>query len=93
MLSDLYLVINRTGVHPYVVSGWLKVNRRFGATYRLQLQGRRAERLLATCFHAGFLLGFFIDPENGHVLPKRLLTSSRLHGVIFLKIKLFLTAV
>jgi hypothetical protein len=34
----------------------LKVNRRFGGTYRLQL---------ATCFHVGFLLGLFFDPEDG----------------------------
>jgi hypothetical protein len=32
----------------------LKFNRRFGGTYRLHLQG-----LLATCFHAGFLLAYF----------------------------------
>jgi hypothetical protein len=34
-----------------------KVNRRFGGTYRLHL--------LATCFHAGFLLILFFDPEDG----------------------------
>jgi hypothetical protein len=33
----------------------LKINRRFGGTYRL---------LLATCFHAGFLLGLYFDPED-----------------------------
>jgi hypothetical protein len=49
----------------------LKVNQRFGGTYRLYLQGRRRSRersqriLLATCFHAGFLLGLFFDPEDG----------------------------
>jgi hypothetical protein len=35
--------------------GPLKVNRRFGGTYRLHL--------LATCFHAGFLLGLVVDPK------------------------------
>jgi hypothetical protein len=33
----------------------LKVNRRFGGKYCP----------LATCFHAGFLLGLFFDPEDG----------------------------
>jgi hypothetical protein len=47
----------------------VKVNRRFGGTYRLHLQGRisraRYQRiLLASCFHAGVLLGLF-DPEDG----------------------------
>jgi hypothetical protein len=40
----------------------LKVNRRFGGTYRLHLQGRRA--LLVTCFHAGFLLSLYVNPED-----------------------------
>jgi hypothetical protein len=26
---------------------------------------RRKVSLLVTCFHAGFLLGFFFDPEDG----------------------------
>jgi hypothetical protein len=38
------------------------VNRRFGGTYRLHLQGRISWP--ATCFHAGILLGLF-DPEDG----------------------------
>jgi hypothetical protein len=33
----------------------LKINRRFGRTYAL----------LATCFHAGFLLGLFFGREDG----------------------------
>jgi hypothetical protein len=41
----------------------LKVNRRLGGTYRLHLRGLQA--LLATCFHTGFLLGLFFDPEDG----------------------------
>jgi hypothetical protein len=49
----------------------LKCNRRFGAIYCLHLQGRRinseetSKALLATCFHTGFLLGVFFDPEDG----------------------------
>jgi hypothetical protein len=45
----------------------LKGNRRFGGTC-LHLQGRiisRSAALLATCFHAGPLLGLFFDPEDG----------------------------
>jgi hypothetical protein len=34
----------------------LKVSRRFGGKYRLPL--------LATCFHAGLLLGFFFDSKD-----------------------------
>jgi hypothetical protein len=40
----------------------LKVNRRFGGTYRLHLQGRRISR---ASFHAGFLLGLVFDAEDG----------------------------
>jgi hypothetical protein len=50
----------------------LKVNRRFGATYRLNLQGRKIRRAknqpkaeLATFYYAGFLLGLFFEPEDG----------------------------
>jgi hypothetical protein len=40
----------------------LKANRRFGGTRSLYLQGQRASQaLLATHFHAGFLLGLFFD--------------------------------
>jgi hypothetical protein len=52
----------------------LKVNRRFGGTRRLYLQGRRISRArnqsesrwqAELFFHAGFLLGLFYDPEDG----------------------------
>jgi hypothetical protein len=46
----------------------LKVNRLFGGTYRLHLQGRqisRAGNQLESSWHAGFLLGLFFDPEDG----------------------------
>jgi hypothetical protein len=67
----------------------LKVNRRFGGTYRLHLQGRA---LLATCFHAGFLLGIFFDPEDGDdVHPKRRLTFNGLYGFISQKVVFFIT--
>jgi hypothetical protein len=47
--------------------------------------------LLATYFHAGFLLGIFFDPEDGgDVPPKRRLTFNGLHGVISQKIVLFI---
>jgi hypothetical protein len=46
----------------------LKVNRRFGGTCRLHLQGLRLnearhQALLVTCFQAGFLLGLFFELE------------------------------
>jgi hypothetical protein len=52
----------------------LKVNRRFGGTYQLHLQGRkinpgryqRERKWQAELdFHAGVLLGLFLDPEDG----------------------------
>jgi hypothetical protein len=71
----------------------LKANWRFGGTRRLHLQGRRSRALLATYFHAGFLLGLFFDPEDGwqYVPLKRWLTFNRLQGVITQKIVLFIT--
>jgi hypothetical protein len=47
----------------------LKDNRRFGGTYHHPLKGRiisraRNRALLATCFHATFLLGLFFNPEE-----------------------------
>jgi hypothetical protein len=50
----------------YYLLGYNAVNRCFGGTYRLHLQGRNISRsLLATWFHAGFLVGLFFDPEDG----------------------------
>jgi hypothetical protein len=46
----------------------MKFNRRFGETYCLHLWGRRinkARALFAICFHSGFFLGLFSDPEDG----------------------------
>jgi uncharacterized membrane protein YciS (DUF1049 family) len=43
----------------------LKVNRRFGGKYRLARNQRKGSTLLATCFHSGFLIGLFFDPEDG----------------------------
>jgi hypothetical protein len=47
----------------------LKVNWRFGGTYRLYLLGWRISQAinqqLVTCFHAGSLLGVFFKPEAG----------------------------
>jgi hypothetical protein len=48
-------------------------------------------RFVATSFHADFLLGLFLDPENWcDVPPKLRLTFNGLHGVISQKIELFL---
>jgi hypothetical protein len=67
----------------------LNVNRRFGKIFCLH-RGERREAEFATCFHAGFLLGLFFDPEDGSdVPPKRRLTFSGVHGVISEKIILF----
>jgi hypothetical protein len=46
------------------------VNRRFGETYRLHIQGRRIsrarnQRKSRRFFHAGILLRLFFDPEDG----------------------------
>jgi hypothetical protein len=63
----------------------LNVSRRFGGICRLYL-------------HAGFLSGFFFDPDHGgnmfiprplrreHVSPERRLTFNGLYGVIYQKI-------
>jgi hypothetical protein len=74
----------------------LKVNRRFGGTYRLHLLGRirraRYQQILATCFHAGILLSLFFGPEyGGDVPPKRGLTLDGLYGVVSQKTELFIT--
>jgi hypothetical protein len=42
----------------------MKVKRHFGETFGLRLQDRQSRALLATSFHAGFLLGLFLDPED-----------------------------
>jgi hypothetical protein len=51
----------------------LSVNRRFGGTYRLHLQGRRnklgkkptSKQGAATCLFAGSCWNYFFDPEDG----------------------------
>jgi hypothetical protein len=73
------------------------MNRRFGKTYHLHHQRRlnrakyQRESRLATCFHAGILLGLFDPEDGGDVSPKRRLTFNGLHGVISPKILLFIT--
>jgi hypothetical protein len=66
----------------------LSVNRRFGGTYHLHLQG-----LLATWLLAGFLLNFVLRPLRWWLYgpPKRRLTLNGLHGVISHKMVLFIT--
>jgi hypothetical protein len=56
------VVMNSTIFWDITPCSPLRVNRRFGGTYGLHLQSRA---LLATFFHAGFLLGLFFDPEDG----------------------------
>jgi hypothetical protein len=53
-------------ITPY---GSLKGDRHFGGTLRLHFHGRRIsqDKLFATFFHAGLLLGFFFYPEDGYV--------------------------
>jgi hypothetical protein len=45
----------------------LKANRRFGGTSPPSsgLKNKPNKALLATCFHDGFLLGLFFEPEDG----------------------------
>jgi hypothetical protein len=61
----------------------LSVNPRFGGTYRL----------LATCFHVGFLLSLFFRlwRWRRYVPQKHWLTLNGLHGVISQKMVLFIT--
>jgi hypothetical protein len=72
----------------------VKVNRRFGGTRRLHLQGRKGRKqsclLHALCW---FLPWLTLRPwgRKRHVSPKRRLTFTGLHGVISQKIELFLT--
>jgi hypothetical protein len=53
-------------ITPY---GSLKGDRHFGGKLRLHFHGRRISqhKLFATFFHAGLLLGFLFDPEDGYV--------------------------
>jgi hypothetical protein len=76
----------------------LKVDRRFGGTYRLYHQGRRMNQarnrrgnssLLVTCFHAAFLFDLFLDPEDGDDMILRL-TFNWLHSVVSHKTELYM---
>jgi xanthosine utilization system XapX-like protein len=86
----------------------LKDNRRFRRTYRLHLQGRRiirarklsesmwqlpSQALLATCFHAGFLLGIILRlcRWRRYVPPKLRWNFNGLHGVVSQKVVRFIT--
>jgi hypothetical protein len=51
------VVMKSTIFLDIMLCGPLKVTQRFRGTY--------PPHLLATCFHAGFLLGLFFDPEDG----------------------------
>jgi hypothetical protein len=71
------VVMNNSSIWNITLRCPFKVNRRFGGTYRLHLQGRRvsqarnqrevdSEQNSATyTFQSGFLLGLFFDPEDG----------------------------
>jgi hypothetical protein len=87
--EDTTLLKKSTIIWDIMLCGPMRVNRRFGGTYRLLLQG---ESLFITCFHAGFLLSLFFDPEDGgDVLPKRRSTFNGRHGVLSQKMVLFIT--
>jgi hypothetical protein len=51
--------LNMTSCSP------LEVNRRFGSTSSLHLQGPGQRALFVTCVQDGFLIGIFFDPEDG----------------------------
>jgi hypothetical protein len=82
----------------WAITPWspLKVNRRFGETYRLHFQGRIISRarnrsafhLLSCCFLFAWLI---LRPWKWrrHVPPKHRLTFNGLHGVISQKTVLF----
>jgi hypothetical protein len=72
------LVIKSTIFWDIMPCSPLKIYRHFGGT-----------ALLSTCFHVGFLLGLFFDPEDGP--PKSRLTLNGPHCVISNKIVLFIT--
>jgi hypothetical protein len=71
----------------------LSVNRRFGGTYRLHLQGRKNKlRKLVIYFHAGFLLNlFFFTEDGGDMFLRNVVLLNGLHGVISQKTVLFTT--
>jgi hypothetical protein len=63
--NEVQTIINLKGtIFSYITPCRpLRVNRRFGGTYRFYLQGRKISPI--TCFHAGFLFGLFFGPEGG----------------------------
>jgi hypothetical protein len=68
----------------------LSVNRRFGGTYRLHLQGRRNKFSKQPASKQLASRTYFFDPEDeGDVPTKGLLTLNRLHGVISHKLIFF----
>jgi hypothetical protein len=69
-----YFFIKSTIFWDITPCSLLKVNRRFGETYHLHLQGGKISRArnqresrwqAEICSHAGFLLGSFFGPEDG----------------------------
>jgi hypothetical protein len=66
----------------------LKVNRRFGGTYRIHLQEQiisqarnqheAGSKKTSACYllHAGFLLGFFFDSEDGDMFFRNVVCFS-----------------
>jgi hypothetical protein len=63
----------------------LKVNRRFGGTYRFHLKGLKISQA-RNQLEAG-------SEQRRNVPPNRRLTSNGLHGVIFQKMEIFITTV
>jgi hypothetical protein len=76
----LTAVLMKSSISWYIMCSPVKVNRRFGGTYRLHLQGRtviQARNKLqaggsACCLLlASFLLGSHFNPEDGDTVPPK----------------------
>jgi hypothetical protein len=70
------MVMKSSLLHDITPYGPFTVNRHFGGTCHLHLQGRGISQAISTCFHAGFFLGLFVGPEGGfqrttqHYIPE-----------------------
>jgi hypothetical protein len=74
----------------------MKANRRFGGTYRLNLQGARIRKQVTNWEQAddSILLGLLFNPKyGGEITPKRHLTSTGLHVIISQKMEFWLVSI